>query len=327
MTIDPRFGLTERTWPSVIQTPISITGWKVTVATTAGIKVKQDATLSKPGQEPLEFEVKRVLNRTELLLGNKGQGQPAVSGITQFDGGTLIINEQSRNKLGDSPILRAVYEEEPTIAIRTVMVDQFGEKYSDTNRLPVAIDGDINIGEVNAEVTVKLTHLDNVPNPGDIADSTRIGDGTELLQINTDGSINVVDEQVADKLDITNTILTAIDTQLSTGVLKVDDDQTQVLLQDVLSQLESGGIIIGTEDGTPTGVQHVFVNNLKSMILASHDRIRDVVYLDMASKKNRRVDKFEFTSATFPGITLVREFNYDLVGTEYVFVNDNWTLI
>jgi hypothetical protein len=140
MTIDPRFGLTERTWPSVIQTPISITGWKVTVATTAGIKVKQDATLSKPGQESLDFEVKRVLNRTELLLGNKGQGQPAVSGITQFDGGTLIINEQSRNKLGDSPILRAVYEEEPTIAIRTVMVDQFGEKYSDTNPLPVAVD-------------------------------------------------------------------------------------------------------------------------------------------------------------------------------------------
>jgi hypothetical protein len=316
MTIDPRFGLTERTWPSVIQTPISITGWKVTVATTAGIKVKQDATLSKPGQESLDFEVKRVLNRTELLLGNKGQGQPAVSGISQFDGGTLIINEQSRNKLGDSPILRAVYEEEPTIAIRTVMVDQFGEKYSDVNPLPVSIDGDINVGEV----TVKLTHLDNVPNPGDIADSIRIGDGIDLLQINTDGSINVVDV-------VGNTLLDAINTQLATGTLKVDDDQTQVLLNSLLSQLESGGIIIGTEDGTPTGVQHVFVNNLKSMILASHDRIRDVAYLDMASKKNRRVEKFEFTSATFPGITLVREFNYDLVGTEYVFVNDNWNLI
>ena len=157
MAIDPRFGLTERLWPTVIQTPISITGWKVTVTSTAGIKVHQSATLSKPGQESLEFEVKRVLNKTELLLGIKGQGQPATSGITQFNGGTFIVNEQSRNKLGDSPIARAVYEEEPTIAIRTILVDQFGTiidsvtDNSGTNRLAV-----------DASVTVDLKTVKNL---------------------------------------------------------------------------------------------------------------------------------------------------------------------
>jgi hypothetical protein len=249
MADHPKFGLTERTWPSVIQTPITVTGWKVTVADTAGIKVKQDATLSKPGQETQTFEVKKVFNRTELLLGIADKGQSAISGITQFNGGTLTISEQTRNKLGDSPIARAVYEEEPTIAIRTVMVDQYGEKYSDTNRLPVAIDGNINIGTVEAEVVVKLTHLDNVPNEGDIADSTRIGDGTDLLAINPDGSINVVD-------DTAHTLLNAINTQLTTGTLKVDDDQTQVLLNSLLSQLESGGV----------GTEYVFVNDNWNLI-------------------------------------------------------------
>jgi hypothetical protein len=63
------------------------------------------------------------------------------------------------------------------------------------------------------------------------------------------------------------------------------------------------------------------------MILASHDRVRNVVYLDATSRKNRRVDKFIYTSLTFPGYSLVRQFNYSLINNEYVFANDTWSVV
>jgi hypothetical protein len=44
--------------------------------------------------------------------------------------------------------------------------------------------------EVNGELEVQLSHQDNVPNLGDVADSVRVGDGTNVLKVNPDGSIN-----------------------------------------------------------------------------------------------------------------------------------------
>jgi hypothetical protein len=127
---------------------------------------------------------------------------------------------------------------------------------------------------------------------------------------------------------IANTILTAINTQLTSGVLKVDDDASQALLTSILNQLSFGGLIIGTEDGTPTGTQHVFVNNLRSMIMSSADRVSSITWLDIANKKDRRIDKLEFTSATFPGLTARKQFNYTLVGTEYVRTNTGiWSIV
>lgn len=193
-------------------------------------KVKQVIFIASSTQSPVELEVKRVDDFTSIWIGPKSGPIDARFDAAAFlvaDGAFIFANEQPRPGVPEQVIPRAVFEEEPALAIRSIAVDKLGNPWSAANPMPVHVDG----------------------------------------------------------------------------------------------------LIIGTEDGTPSGVQHVFVNNLKSMILASHDRNRDVIYLDMASKKNRRVDKFEFTSPTFPGIILVREFNYDLVGTEYVFVNDNWNLI
>ena len=119
-------GLTERTWPSVIQSPISVNGHIVTVGSTYGLKVKMTVTLSKFGLESQQFEIKRVFDSTTLMVGPIGKNIKKTSDAVQFDGGTLYASEQSRNKLGDSPIIRAVYEEEPAIAIRTIGVSQSG---------------------------------------------------------------------------------------------------------------------------------------------------------------------------------------------------------
>jgi len=53
----------------------------------------------------------------------------------------------------------------------------------------------VGIDEVNldgAQLDVDLTHLDNSPNAGDVADSVRIGDGVTELSLATDGSIKTI---------------------------------------------------------------------------------------------------------------------------------------
>lgn len=122
----PSPGITERTWPSVILSPISVSGHIITVSSTIGLKVKMTVTLSKPGITDEQFEIKRVFDSKSLMLGPVGKNIKKSSEALKFDGGTLYAHEQSRNVLGDSPILRAVYEEEPTIAIRTISVGPTG---------------------------------------------------------------------------------------------------------------------------------------------------------------------------------------------------------
>jgi hypothetical protein len=59
-----------------------------------------------------------------------------------------------------------------------------GTEISVDNPLEVRLsDGSINIGSVNAELEVALSHMDNTPDAGDVADSVRIGDGVTELAI------------------------------------------------------------------------------------------------------------------------------------------------
>jgi len=186
----------ERYWPTVLLSPISILNHIVTVSSTVGLHSKQIVVLSKTGQISQEFEIKRVLSDTTLHVGPKDSGRmQEYSNPVQFDGGSLAMSEQNRNPMGSEIFLRACYAEEPLVALRTVGIDRNGQYYTTDNPLPVQLsDGSINIENVNANVSVQLTHLDNWPKVGDVNDSVRIGDGVpgEYLAINPDGSINVV---------------------------------------------------------------------------------------------------------------------------------------
>jgi len=183
----------ERKWPQVILTPITIANHIVTVSSTILLHTKQIVILSKTGQETKEFEIKRILSDTQFHLGPKDSGRmQEYANPIEFNGGMLTMPEQNRNPMSGDIVLRAVYEEENAVALRNILVDWKGSYYCEDNPLPVQLsDGSINIENVNANVSVQLTHLDNWPNPGDIHDSVRIGDGVDLLVINSDGSINV----------------------------------------------------------------------------------------------------------------------------------------
>jgi len=173
------------------------TGGVVVIAESAFFRVGQDVILKSgnPAVSDLHLRIKRVINNSAIYLGDREKGighRVDVSAFTVADGATIESIEQKRPPVPEQEVERLTYEEEPVIARRVILVDKYGQKYETDNPLPVQLsDGSIDIGTVNAELEVQLSHQDNVPDAGDIADSVQVGDGTEILEINPDGSINV----------------------------------------------------------------------------------------------------------------------------------------
>lgn len=167
--------ITERLWLDIPAQLLSSNGGKygqVSIPSTSGFKVKQKVNLFSNTQPILEVEVKRVLNSTDLLLGPIGPGMEDRTDLQLFlvsHNASIFVQKQNRNPIIPDAFIRAVYDEEPTIAIRTVAVDEFGRKYGPGNPYPIAFDGTIQVGNVT------------------IQDD----DGDELA-INPDGSLNVV---------------------------------------------------------------------------------------------------------------------------------------
>jgi hypothetical protein len=167
----------------------------ITIPSTYPYKVGMVISLSSTTLQPRRLKIKRVISETQMYIGEEKTKINEYADLSIFllaDAATITYLEQQRPVIDILEIQRQVYEEEPTVALRNHSVDWLGRPYDKTNPLPVQLsDGSINIGTVNAELEVQLSHLDNDPDAGDVHDSIRIGDGVETLEINPDGSINV----------------------------------------------------------------------------------------------------------------------------------------
>lgn len=84
--------------------------------------------------------------------------------------------------------------------------------------------------------------------------------------------------------------------------------------------------ITGSENGAETGLKHGFVYNKRQQVLAAHDRVETYTYADFGTK-NQRIIRVDYTSATFPGLIVRREFNYVLDGNKYRRTDSPWTII
>ena len=159
----------------------------LTVASSKYFKVKAKVVLRSNTQPTISLEVKSVPNKTTIIVGPCGDilARTDVSMYTVADNASVKQDAQKRPAIAQGDIDRFTFSEEPTVARRVVQVDEFGDIYGSDNPLPVS-------AELSVEnLDISLTAHDNVPHPGDIHDSIRIGDGTNELKVNTDGSINV----------------------------------------------------------------------------------------------------------------------------------------
>lgn len=78
--------------------------------------------------------------------------------------------------------------------------------------LPVIVEG-FEVGELDVEVD--LSHLDNFPEPGDVADSVRIGDGTEEVSVSVENRLEVQTEAGVRTPTIANVSATLANTEYS----------------------------------------------------------------------------------------------------------------
>lgn len=238
----------EKLWSAVAPVALTAAGNSrglITVTSTSGFKVKMVVTLAD-GPNAQVFEIKRIVNATQMFLGERGDIKLR-SDLSSFPAGSVVwALEQPRNSIPLQEIERAVYEEEPTVALRSVLVDKYGNKYDDDNPLPV-----------NAAVSIGDIYVD---------------------------------------LD---------------GFSTTSPDSVQVT---------------GSIDGTETGVKYGVVYNRRQQILDAHDRIESYTYADFGTK-NQRIVRVDYTSATFPGIIVRRDFNYVLDGNKYRRTDSPWTVI
>jgi hypothetical protein len=160
----------ERRWPSVILTPIAVANHKITVSSTKGLHTKQKVTLRLGANALTDIEIKRVLSDTEIQVGPLGAEMGNIINPVAYNGGTLEMSEQERNKVGNEITFRAVYEEEPAVALRTLMVDRMGA-YIDSvvdgsgiNRL--AVDTVVSVGDIAVDIAYPTDIVvDHVPSP------------------------------------------------------------------------------------------------------------------------------------------------------------------
>lgn len=107
------------------------------------------------------------------------------------------------------------------------------------------------------------------------------------------------------------------------------DLATKTSVDSVLAQLQSGGIILGTENGVISGTARPFVNNRRLQILAALDRQQAITTADFGTK-DQRITQIDYTAPSIgsgPGYTARKVVSYTLVGTRYRRDSINWVLI
>lgn len=190
----------EKTWPAVAPQALTADGTldgTVQIQNAWLFRVGQEVLLKSNTQNPRVLKVKGIDFPSTIKLGLTGFGINQLEDLSNFlvsENSTISANKQGRPHISPDEVMRAVFDEEPSVALRSVLVDRYGNYVGQDPSSPFYVqltDGSVNIGTVNAELEVQLSHKDNDPDSGDVHDSVRIGDGVEELEVNPDGSLNV----------------------------------------------------------------------------------------------------------------------------------------
>lgn len=114
---------------------------KVTAVACKLFKVKQKVIISAATLPNLDqIEIKKILDDNTIIIGPQSANIHTYTDLSAYTtalGAFIFANEQHRSSIPFEEVNRATYEEEPTVAERVILVDECGDKYNDTNRLPV----------------------------------------------------------------------------------------------------------------------------------------------------------------------------------------------
>lgn len=130
----------------------------VTIASTYGFKVGMTVTLKSDSLQPRNLKIKRIISETQFHVGEDKTRIWEYADITGFlvsDNAIISLTEQERPVIHINEIQRQVYEEEPTVALRTMPVDWLGRPYSVDNPMPTTApisDLELRFDEVSSTV-------------------------------------------------------------------------------------------------------------------------------------------------------------------------------
>lgn len=293
----------EQKWPTVILTPIAVANHIITVSDTAGLHTKAIIVLRLAGAS-IEYEIKRVLSDTQLQVGLPETAINKIENPIAFNGGTLTMSEQNRNKFGSEVVLRAVYEEEPASALRNVLVNKYGA-FIDTsvdengkNRLMV--DADLTIDSVTVDVALDALEPPTRPDPDNVLiagseDGTKTGlkhaarvdpdldlrvgisDGPNKAEVNSDRELSVTDEDTHLGLAAVVAALSNVQVDLDALTPPNRPDPDNVL-------------VAGSTDGTKGGV--------KAPVRVRTDGVVHTLNIGQIVTNN-----FDYIDATYPSPT------------------------
>jgi hypothetical protein len=117
----------------------------VTIPDSTLFKVKQIVTVVGAPSGSVQLEIKRIDTATTMLLGPTNSNINSrydLSAFTTTLSSFLFADEQQRKQLPEQDIVKAIYEAEPTVAVRTFQVDKMGNSYG-TPSNPINIVGSV----------------------------------------------------------------------------------------------------------------------------------------------------------------------------------------
>jgi len=145
--------LTERKWllvtPPQLLTSNGNQAGEVSVSDISLFRVKQKVVLKSLTQEDtIDLEIKRIIYPYKMIIGKIGDIglKENLSAFLTTDLATIEAIEQPRPSIDPTNVLRSAYEEEPLMSFRTSLIDKYGQRFDESNRLPV--DAVLNVGSV-----------------------------------------------------------------------------------------------------------------------------------------------------------------------------------
>jgi hypothetical protein len=113
----------------------------ITVSSVSGFYVKQHVAIKGAALPTIKLQIKRILSDNKILVGpinGKITDYTDVSVYTTAVLSSIEAEEQARNEIPVADRERAVYAEEPVVATRNVLVDDTGDYFNESNRLPTS---------------------------------------------------------------------------------------------------------------------------------------------------------------------------------------------